>query len=336
MRPRIIGEPSWWACLALLGVPRDALEALVVAVTEGGAQVDPHRLRWAPHALEIIEAHGLSPRVMPLLVAAGRILHHRDHPGYGALMHLRLDSWYYGDKLVRDWIIEQYASMIGHGGPELAESAWYSLGVDFCEDHEDGNIMLPALQEYLPRPFRLRLLDISTGARWSARRSLMFRALKEPEEHAALARHIGRSAFSGFSGSFDVADARRIAARLHLDDPALRAWLDERLSATQALRLIGVVADGGGVRIALAWQPFAPSWFDGGTEIALEGRLLGMVRRFRVSMDLLDPDALSATGVSVVIPEPRPDSAAQWHSVTGRSADWMAAAGKLVTVSAHV
>ena len=330
MTPRAINTADWWAGLAAAGLPRGAVEALVVAVTQGGAVVDPHRLTWDVLAAELQEAEALPWHALPLLVAAGRVLHHQEHPGYGAMMYLRMASWRDADASLRAWIIEQYGAMIAHGPEPVAESAWYSLGVDFCEDHEDGAVMLPGLLPWLSTQSRLRLLRLSVAARWSARRGLMRWALEDTSRHGLLAEHIGKSAFSGFFGSFDVADARRIARRLTGLPAKQQAWLDARLSATLHLPLIGVAVLEGRVCIALAWRSFAPSWFGSGTEISLNGQPLGTVQRFRVSMARLDPAGLDRA----VIPTPRPEAAAQWHHVTGSHEAWASAAGQVVTVRA--
>ncbi|MFC4012494.1 hypothetical protein ACFOY2_35025 [Nonomuraea purpurea] len=219
--PPKIGGFEWDRELAALGVDRAVVDEELGWVLDGRstAEVDPHSVYF--------------DSVPAGVVAATWVLLHQEQPSYGTLMYLQF-VWSDADEYLRAWIVRQFAAMLVHGPPPVAESAEYGLWVDYFETPSDAREVFPSLAGQLPHSHWPRLLSAAGPVPWTVKRTVFTEAAEVPALHAALAKGIAGSFYDVY-GNVDAVEAARLLESIRVADDDLRSALTE--ATTQPLLL---------------------------------------------------------------------------------------------------
>lgn len=149
-------------------------------------------------------------------------------------MYLR-HVWVDADKVLRDWIVRQFAAMLLNGPRPVAESGEYGLWVDYFETPSDAPEVFTGLTAELPHSFWPRLLSAAGPVSWAVKRGRFFEAPEIPALHAALAAGVAGSFYNVY-GDVDAVEAAQLLERITVADDGLRAALVEATTEPLGLR----------------------------------------------------------------------------------------------------
>lgn len=158
-------------------------------------------------------------------------------PSYDALMYVP-HRWREASRVLKEWLVAAYATMIDEGAAQHREAALYSLWVDFFEVPERAAFVFPRLWKRVQH--RDELLEASGPVPWEHKRSAYRAAAADPALHASLARGLGGSFYDVY-GQVEPVEALALFRSIVVEDASVRRALESILFEPTRWRVVGVV-----------------------------------------------------------------------------------------------
>ena len=223
-----IGSRAWYVEFErVFGESGEFARALWVLASDGGREHDAHsvvmstRRARARRVDDFVAERSLldevdCERVELAIEVAAWALFHQDNPSYATQMNMRLGCWRecMEDEALTRYYIRQLVAQVSSDVEEIAQSAWYVIGVDFFECSSDARVFFAPFLSMLFEHDRADLERSRKALRWSSyvtwdAKAASYRELvsSSPELHDVIAHALADGYISPFTGSIDDAEA---------------------------------------------------------------------------------------------------------------------------------